>query len=146
PTIGRAPPMQAAPRRRASVTEARSRWKSRSLARAWGVALDGEVLVGPPEVDILLAGGMARPVRIVEVTAGEHAQVGPAGGEDRVGVRVGGEVTNRHRRDVGLVSDSVAEGRLVEPPVDGLLVRHGLAGRHGDRIAAVRPKPPRDAD
>src|SRR4030095_3781297 len=48
-----------------------------------------------------------------------------------------GAVADRHRRHVGLVADAIAEGRLIEPAVHGLLVGHRLAGRYGDDVTAV---------
>src|SRR5262245_47637251 len=117
-----------------------------SLSRPRRVALHGLVLDGPGEIVALLPGGVARPVGIVEVAARQHAQVRPAGGEDGVGVRVSGKVPHGHRRDARLVSDAVAERRLVEPAVDGLLVRHRLARGHRHGVAAVRPETGRDAD
>src|SRR5213076_2007576 len=51
-------------------------------------ARDGDVLVGPRELVPLLVRGVARPVRVVEVAAGQVAEVGAPHGEDAVDVVV----------------------------------------------------------
>src|SRR3990172_3442859 len=104
---------------------------------ARGEILDGDVLVRPPQVDPLLPRGVARPVRVPEVRAREHAEVGAPGGEDRVDVRPGGDVADGHRGDPRLLADAVGERRLVEPPVDGLLLGPRLARRDVHDVAPV---------
>src|SRR5262249_31394616 len=100
-------------------------------------ALDRDVLVRPRQVPSLLVRGVPRPVGIIQVASGEHAEIGAPGGQDTVDVVVRGDVADGHRRHVGLVADAIAERRLIEPAVDGLLVGHCLAGRYGDDVTAV---------
>ena len=59
-------------------------------------ARDRDVLVGPREVVALFPGRVARPVRVVEVAAGEDAEVGATRGEDAVDVVVRGDIAHWH--------------------------------------------------
>src|SRR2546428_12477374 len=85
---------------------------------ARGEAGDRDVLVGPGEVVALLVRGVTRPVRVVEVGPGEHAEVGATSGDDRVHVGPRGDVADRHRRDSALVAAAGAE-RGAEQPAPG---------------------------
>src|SRR5687767_8593863 len=100
--------------------------------------LDGLVRWWPGQVDALRAGGVASPVRVVEVSARQDAEVRAPGGEDRVDVGVRGDVANGHRRDSRLVTDAIAEGRLEEAATRDGSIGHGVAGRDVDDVAAVR--------
>ena len=60
----------------------------------------------------------------------KRAQVGAARGDDAVDVGVGGDGADRHRRNSRLVTDAIAEGRLIQAAVDRSRVGDGLAGFH----------------
>src|SRR5881296_4669335 len=90
-----------------------------------GEALDRDVLVRPRKIPSLLVRGVPRPVGIVEVAAGEHAEVGAPRDQDTVHVVVGGDAPDGHRRNLGLAPDAVAERRLVEAAILRLLIGHG---------------------
>ena len=80
---------------------------------------------------------MPRPIRIVEVRARERHQVGAAGGEDSVRIRVRRDRTHRHGGDPRFVPDAVREGGLEETPVTRTLFGHGLTRGRVDEIAAA---------
>src|SRR5215475_635482 len=107
-------------------------------------ALDRDVLVRPRQVPALLVRGVPRPVGIIQVAASEHAEISAPGRQDTVDVVIRGDVADRHRRHVGLVADAIAERRLIEPAVYGLLVGRRLAGRYGNDVTAVLAEPPRE--
>src|SRR2546426_10168867 len=96
------------------------------------------VRIGPRQRIAEHPGGVARPVRIEEMRAREHAQVRTTGGDDRVHIHVRRDVTHRHRLHADVVADSIREWRPEETTVDTLLVRDRLSGRHVDDVAAVR--------
>ncbi len=69
---------------------------------------------------------------------GQGAEVGAAGGEDRVHLVGLGDVAHGDRRDAGLVADAVRERRLEHASVDGLGLGRGLARRDVDDVRARR--------
>jgi hypothetical protein len=87
-----------------------------------------------------------RPGRVGEMRPGHGAQVGAAGGDDRVDVVGLGDRAHRHRRDAGLVPDAVGERRLVHPAVDRLLPLAHLARRAVDQVDAGGLEVARDLD
>ena len=87
-------------------------------------------------VDSLVGGGVQGPVRVPQVRAGERAQVGAAGEDDRVDVVVARDRADGDHRDARLVADPVGVRRLEAAPVGGLLVGRDLAGRDVDDVAA----------
>ena len=89
---------------------------------------------------------MARPIRIEEVRAGEHAQVGASRRDDRVHVHVGRDVSHRHRRHADLMADSIGERRLEQPAVYRPLIGYRLSRRNVDDVAAVCLQHSRDRD
>src|SRR5919201_4824820 len=107
----------------ASASEAASDMPSRTSAAASPPArreaAGGAVLLGPRQRDALLVRGVMRPVRIPQMGAREHTEIGAAGGEDGVDVGVGGDRADRHRGNAGLVPYAVAERRLEQTTVQG---------------------------
>src|SRR5262247_2829185 len=86
--------------------------------------LDRDVLVRPRQVESLLVRGVPRPVGIVEMAAGEHAEIGASRDKDAVHVVIRGDAAHRHRGNLGLAADAIAERCLVEPTVLRLLIGH----------------------
>ena len=97
----------------------------------------GAVLLRRREAAVAeFGGGAQRPVRIHQVRARERAEIGAAGGEDRVDVIGLEDVADGHGLHARFVADAVAEGRLEHAAVDGARERRGLAGGDVDEIGA----------
>lgn len=107
------------------------------------------VLRGPGHARALVAllgGRVQRPVRVVQVRAGQRAQVGAPGEDQGVDVVPGGDGADRDHRDTDLVAHPVGEGRLVGAAELRFLVGDDLPGRHVDRVGPVLGEGARDGD
>ena len=101
--------------------------------------LADQVLLGPGDVgEADLRRLVQRPGRIGEMRARDRAQIGAAGGDDRIGVVGLGDRADRDGRNPDLVADLVGERRLEQAAVDRLLVLR-RPGRTSSRSGRRRP-------
>ncbi len=74
--------------------------------------------------------------RIGQMRTRHRAEIGAAGGNDRIGVVGLGDRADRDGRHLDLVADLVGEGRLEQAAIDRLFFLHHLAGRAVDQVGA----------
>src|SRR5262249_29199223 len=102
--------------------------RSLGSAQARREAFYRNVLIRPRHLEALFPRRVARPVRVVEMAAGQRAEVGASSRQDRIDVGVRRDGADGHRQDPRLVTDAVAGLPLVAPSVRLILVDHRLAG------------------
>jgi len=74
-------------------------------------------------VILQLRGGPQGPIGVEQVGACQAAQVGPAGGDNRVYMVCLENIAHRHGGYAGVIAHRIGKGRLEHAPVDGFALQ-----------------------